>query len=175
MGRPRKDLELAQINDAINKTRSYREAARYLNVSYNTFKTYCRTYGIWKTGGINPAGKGIPRISRKKRKSFKDVIRGKFNGRKDVNPTRLKDYLITELIKEEKCENCGFDEKRITDARAPILIGYKDGDRTNYNIENLMFLCYNCAFLLQGNIVGRTKEYLYDSYSDEIIDRIDFK
>lgn len=175
MGRPRKDLELTAINDAIKKTRSYMEAARYLKVSYNTFKAYCRKYEIWKQGGINPSGKGIPRISRKKKKSYKETLKGKFNGRTDVNPTRLKDYIITELLKEEKCEVCGFDEKRITDERAPILIGYKDGNKTNYKIENLMFLCYNHAFLIQGNIVGRTKEYIYDSYSGEIIDRIDFK
>ena len=174
-GRPRKDLQLTDINDAVKKTRSYMEAARYLNVSFNTFKTYCKRYGIWQQGGVNPSGKGIPKISRKKRKSFKEVLKGKFNGRRDVNPTRLKDYIIAELIKEEKCENCGFAERRITDERVPILISYKDGDKTNYKKENLMFLCYNCTFLLQGNIVGRTKEYIYDKYSGEIIDRIDFK
>ena len=175
LGRHRLDLELSQIKNAIEKTRSYMEAARYLNVSYNTFKMYCKQYGIWIHGGINPDGKGIPKISRRKRKSFKQVTQGKYNGRKDINITRYKEYIIAELLKEEKCENCGFEERRITDEKVPLLIAFDDGDKTNYKLENLTFLCYNCTFLLQGNIIGRTKEYLYDNYSGEIIDRIDFK
>jgi hypothetical protein len=160
------------LKDAVDKTRSFHEAARYLNVCYNTFKKYAKLYNVWIEGGKNPSGKGIPKMRAGVRRELKDVLAGKFNGKR-LNPTRLRDQLIQEMsLGEEKCSNCGYEERRIADGRVPLLIGYEDGDRTNYKIENLSLLCYNCAFVMGGNLMGRRKEYIYDALSGEIIDEI---
>lgn len=160
------------LKDTIEKTRSFREAARYLNICYNTFKKYAQLYDVWIVGGKNPSGKGIPKMRAGVRRELNDVLAGKFNGKK-LHPTRLRDQIIQEMkLGEEKCSNCGYEERRITDGRVPLLLAYEDGDRTNYKIENLSLLCYNCSFVMGGNLMGRRKEYIYDPYSGEIIDEI---
>ena len=168
-------IDERQLKTAIEKTRSYYEAARYLNTSYNTLKKYLKLYDVYIPGGKNPSGRGIPKMRAGVRRELKDILAGKFNGKK-MNPTRFRDQLIQELsLGEEKCSNCGYDERRITDGRVPLLIGYADGDRTNYKIENLSLLCYNCSFVMGGNLMGRRKEYIYDAQSGEIIDEMILK
>jgi len=168
-------IEERQLKAAIDKTRSFREAARYLNISYNTFKKYAKLYDVWIQGGKNPSGRGIPKMRQGVRRELKDVLAGKFNGKK-LNPTRLRDQIIQEMVLgEEKCSLCGFDEKRITDGKAPLLLAYEDGDRTNYKKENLSLLCYNCSYLTGGNLMGRRKEYITDPVTGEILDEIIFK
>jgi len=168
-------IEERQFKSAVEKSRSFHEAARYLNISYNTFKKYAILYEVWIFGGKNPGGKGIPKMRAGVRRELQDVLAGKFNGKR-LHPTRLRDQLIQEMsLGEEKCSNCEYEEKRITDGRVPLLLAFADGDRTNYKIENLSLLCYNCSFVMGGNLMGRRKEYIYDAYSGEIIDEIKLK
>ena len=56
-----------------------------------------------------------------------------------------------------QCESCGFNEVRVIDGQMPILLSQKDGDRENYDIDNLEVLCYNCYYLISGNVFGRDK------------------
>lgn len=163
-----------QLKNAIEKTRSFREAARYLNVSYNTFKKYALLYEEWIPGGKNPGGKGIPKMHKGEKRELKDILAGKYNGKR-LNPTRFKRWLINEMVFAEECNICGYKNKRITDGQTALMIAYKDGDRTNYNQENLALICYNCTFETCGNLMGRTKEYIYDVHSGEIIDELSFK
>lgn len=167
-------IDERQLKATIEKTRSFYEAARYLNVSYNTFKKYAKLYDVWIIGGKNPGGKGIPKMRQGVRRELKDILNGDYNGKK-LNPTRLKTWLINEITFPEKCSICGYDNKRITDGTVALLIAYADGDRTNYKKENLSLVCYNCAYETCGNLMGRRKEYLYDAYSGEIIDEIKLK
>lgn len=173
--RKTKMIDERELKNAIEQTRSFREAARYLNICYNTFKKYALLYDVWIVGGKNPSGKGIPKMRQGIRRELNDVLAGKFNGKK-LNPTRLRDQIIQEMkLGEEKCSNCGYKERRIADGRVPLLLAYADEDRTNYKIENLSLLCYNCSFVMGGNLMGRRKEYIYDAYSGEIIDEIKLK
>ena len=59
----------------------------------------------------------------------------------------------------EKCNECGFEEKRLTDGKVPLVLDFEDGDRKIIN-ENLRMLCFNCSFLINGNLRTR-KEYEY--------------
>lgn len=167
-------LDERLVENAIEKTRSFREASRYLNVSYNTFKKYARLYGLWIEGGKNPTGKGIPKMRSGVRRELHDILEGKFNGMK-LNLTTLRDRLLQELIFEQKCYNCNYDEQRITDAKSPLLLSFADEDRTNYKKENLSLVCYNCAFMTGGNLVGRKKLHFYDEYTGEIIEKAKLK
>lgn len=173
-GRPPKLTDERLIKDAIEKTRSYGEAARYLHVSYPTFKKWAKIFNLWDDNKRNIGGKGVPHISKNGRRELKDVLAGKYNGKK-LNPTRLKKWLINEFVLEPKCRICGMDEQRITDGERPLVIEFLNGDRTDYRKENLAFLCLNHAFLTVGNIVGRKKEYLYDPNTGEIIEEIKLK
>ena len=51
----------------------------------------------------------------------------------------------------EKC-NCWFRRKRLTDGKVPLVLDFKDGDRKNHKYDNLRMLCFNCSFLLNGNL-----------------------
>jgi len=62
---------------------------------------------------------------------------------------------------QEKCNNCGFDERRVTDFRVPLVLDFLDGDKKNHNYDNLRMLCFNCSFLINGNLTGPKKEYEY--------------
>ena len=45
-----------------------------------------------------------------------------------TNPTISIYRLGTEPVFVYQCENCGFDERRITDQKMPLLISFKDGN-----------------------------------------------
>ena len=43
----------------------------------------------------------------------------------------------------------------------PLVLDFIDGDRKNHLYENLRMLCFNCSFLINGNLTGPRKEYEY--------------
>lgn len=146
MGRPilRREIEEAQQN-----TRSGAEAARYLGVSYNTYKKYSKLYGIFEQHK-NPSGKGIPKSGMAGHKyPLEEILEGKHP---TYNVKLLRERLIKSGMFDEKCMLCGFEERRITDYKVPLMLVFKDGDRTNHKLENLMLLCYNCAYLTVGEL-----------------------
>lgn len=152
-----KPLLESEIKDAQSKARSAAEAARILGVSYNTYKKYAKKYGIFEDLK-NPDGVGIPKgfTSQQQKYKLDDIIQGKHP---KYQNWKLKKRLIDSGYMEEKCNNCGFDEKRITDNRVPLVLDHLDGDKTNHQYDNLRMLCFNCSFLLCGNLTGPKKDY----------------
>ena len=55
-------------------------------------------------------------------------------------------------IIEEKCSDCGFQERRIIDYKMPLIMHFKDGNTKHYGLGNVQLLCYNCYFLYYGSI-----------------------
>ena len=49
---------------------------------------------------------------------------------------------------------CGYSESRITDGKVPLILAFKDGDRSNHVLENLEIVCYNCYHNTYGNLFG---------------------
>jgi 5-methylcytosine-specific restriction endonuclease McrA len=47
----------------------------------------------------------------------------------------------------DECYVCGCNERRVTDYKTPTLLNFKDGSKSNYVLDNLEILCYNCYFL----------------------------
>ncbi len=152
-----KPLLETEIKRAQEKARSASEAARLLGVSYNTYRKYAKMYGIFEDLK-NPDGVGIVKGGTYKGKSasLDEILAG---NRPDYPVKTLQERLIKSGYLEEKCSNCGFEERRIADYRIPITLDFIDGNRKNHDFKNLRFLCYNCKFLLVGNIVGRPREY----------------
>lgn len=147
-------LSEAEIDEAQKATDNSTDAAKYLGITYRTYKKWCVTYNKWK---INAWGKGS-------KKKYWDPNRGKYplnqimDGKYPKYPIfRLKDLLIRSKIKEAKCEVCGFDERRVTDDKLPLLVNFIDGNEKNRKKENLQILCYNHYFLMGRGYIRRGK------------------
>jgi hypothetical protein len=144
---------------AMDKTKSVKAAARYLNCSYHHLKRYMKLYVDEETGKTlfdkhkNQQGKGIPKFLRAsgKEPALRDIIEGKINPA-SFSPDKLKYRLTTEGYLEECCGNCGFTEHRVTDHKVPLILHFKDKNKLNYNLTNIEFLCYNCYFLFIGEV-----------------------
>ena len=149
----RRPLLQAEVELAIKNSQSAKGAARFLGVSYNTFKKYAKMYT--KEDGTNlfdscknPTGKGIKHIvDYDKMYPLDDILAGKYPEYKDW---RLKDRLVRMSYLEESCFNCGYCERRLTDEKIPLILEYRDEDTGNRSLENLYLLCYNCHFQLIG-------------------------
>lgn len=154
-----KALMESEIKEAQGKARSAMEAARILGVSYNTYKKYAKLYGIFEDLK-NPEGVGIQKgFNIKKGKySLDDILKGEYP---DYPVWKLKRRLIKNGYMLEKCNECGFEERRLTDHKVPLVLDHMDGDRTNHKYDNLRMLCLNCSFLINGNLTGPKKEYDY--------------
>ena len=150
-----KDMCLA----AMNKTKSVKLAARYLNCSYHHLKRYMKLYKDEETGQTlfekhkNQCGKGIPKFLRStgKEPALLDIIEGKIDA-SSFAPKKIKYRLITEGHLEECCGNCGFQEYRVTDHKVPLILHFKDKNKLNYKLKNIQLLCYNCYFLFIGEV-----------------------
>lgn len=148
-----------EIKQAQSKARSAMEAARILGVSYNTYKKYAKRYGILENLK-NPDGTGIRKGYNIKRGKYAldDLIKGKYP---NYPVHKLKSRLLKNGYKQEKCECCGFEERRITDHKVPLVLTFKDGNRKNHEWDNLEMLCFNCYFLNIGNLTGPRNLYDY--------------
>jgi hypothetical protein len=154
-----KPLSKEMIVAAMNKTKSNRAAARYLNVSYIHFKKWAKIYNDIDTGQVlfdkhkNQSGKGISKFltNGKKDVALLDIIEGRVDAA-HFNPQKIKYRLIEEGYLLEECGVCGFHERRVLDYKMPLIMHFKDGNKQHYRLENLEMLCYNHYFLQVGDI-----------------------
>mgnify|MGYP001391069416 CR=1 FL=1 len=153
-----KPLLQGQIEWAINETKSASAASRLLGVAYNTFKKYAKMYKDDEGVSLlekckNPTGRGIQKGGPLKsgRYALDDILAGKYP---NYSPFKLKQRLIFWSYLEEKCDSCGYCERRVSDYSVPLLLDWIDGDRTNHKRENLRLLCYNCYYQEVGNPLG---------------------
>jgi ABC-type cobalt transport system substrate-binding protein len=152
-----KPLSKEDILRAMRFTKSNRAAARYLGVSYQHYKPWAKLYKM-EDGDIeslslfelhkNQSGKGIPKFlpNRRKDPNVKEIIETG-TGWESFTPEKIKSRLIAEAYLKDECYSCGFNERRVTDYKAPLLLRFKDDNKCNYLLENLELHCYNCYFL----------------------------
>ena len=159
MPRP-KPLTKEMILAAMNKTKSNRAAARYLNVSYQHYKKWAKLYESEEDDHkslfdqhLNQAGVGIPKFLNGggKEPPLLDIIEGRVDA-SSFSPEKIKYRLVTDGYLEEKCNSCGFQERRVLDYKMPLLLHFKDNNKKNYRKENIQFLCYNCYYLSIGDL-----------------------
>tara|TARA_R110001592_G_scaffold271671_2_gene538234 strand:+ start:3332 stop:3958 length:627 start_codon:yes stop_codon:yes gene_type:complete len=153
-----KPLTKELILAAMAKTKSNMAAARYLNCSYVHYKKWAKFYESKTHDSLfhqhkNQSGKGIPKFLRigGKEPALLDIIEGRANA-SSFTPDKIKYRLITEGYLEEKCSQCGFQERRVLDYKMPLLLNFKDNNKKNYKIDNVELLCYNHYFLTVGDI-----------------------
>ena len=163
--RPPKFLMQSDVERAMANTQSNAQAARFCDVNYITYKKYASRYKDSLGNNLfeihkNQAGKDMikPRLTvRDEKHSLEDVLNNLHPG---YELQQLKDRLLSNGYMKQECQQCGFNEKRVTDSRTPLLLSFKD-EPNNYNIENLILLCLNCHFLMVGDIRGRRSEIKY--------------
>jgi hypothetical protein len=78
------------------------------------------------------------------------LVRGKLE-----NTWRLKNRLLTDGLKQHRCERCR--RKRWLGESIPLEIHHCDGDRRNNSLSNIELLCPNCH-ALTDNYRGRKKK-----------------
>ena len=172
--RPEKNFTKKQIQYAIASTPSMKQAALYLNTSYQTFKKYASRYDLFKPLKSN---KGIRRPS----------FVGKF-GQHDIqailsgenpNPfreTTLLKKAIREAYMKACCDNCNTDFQYWTQKKPePLVLDFLDRNPQNTKQDNLRILCFNCVYELQTTHKGwyRHRETPISKVVDEILPKKD--
>ena len=140
-------LTKKMIEDAISQTKSNAEAARWLGVSYNTYKKYAKIYNIFEQHK-NQGGIGVPRNHMNSGFKLDEILNGKYP---DYPTYKLKKRLISSGYLQEECKICGWNESRIIDDKICLHLDYIDSNEKNKSYDNLRLLCPNCYFTNVGN------------------------
>jgi len=164
-----KVLLQSQIEAAMRVTRSNMAAAEYLRVSYTLYCKFAKTYK--NSQGLtlfqahkNQAGRGIIKgMPSPTRFSLDDILLGKHP---QYPLERLFQRMVVSGYIAEQCNHCGYALKRPTDQKTPLVMHPIDGDKTNHRRSNLELLCYNCYFMLVGDL--RTVKKVYDRPEHEL-------
>lgn len=157
-GRPAYCLTEEQIRRALERTRSCTAASRVLGVHYDTFKMYAKMYVDKETGKTlfdlykNQTGKGIRKIYTKTKEPVLSELLVEGVNITSYSIDKLKHRLVFEGLLYNECCKCGFHEYRVTDYKVPLLLNYKDKNKTNWTLSNLELVCYNCYFLKVGDV-----------------------
>lgn len=131
----RKDITYDRVESACNSSTSMREAAMKLDCHFNTFKRYAMMFGLYKP---NQSHKGN-HINKPHQYSLEQILNGEYP---QIQTYKLKQRLLKEGVKENKCEICGC-----VDWNGKLLsmeLHHIDGNSSNHKLDNLMMLCPNC-------------------------------
>ncbi len=151
-------IDRSDVERAIRNSKSNKGAARYLGISDKTYKKVASRYRTDEGRTLydihcNKPAAGIPKYSNRKSRGevLMDILEGQAST-KFVSIKEIKARLIAEGYMKEECSRCGFKDKRPIDEKVPLLVNYIDGNKRNWRLENLQFLCYNCYFLQIGDV-----------------------
>ena len=160
--KPKRPILRSEIEEAQLHTRSNKAAARYMQVSYRRYRKYAMLYNLFDSH-CNQEGIGLDKGWAKKASTIplRDILAGKHP---KYSMARLKNRLIARKKIVEQCASCGFNERRITDKKVPLMLTFLDGDHSNYSLTNLALYCYNCMFLTTGSPNVVNKIYIEKSF-----------
>lgn len=159
---PKRPILRSEIEEAQLHTRSNKAAARYMQVSYRRYRKYAMLYNLFDSH-CNQEGIGLDKGWAKRASTIplRDILAGKHP---KYSMARLKNRLIARKKIVEQCASCGFNERRITDKKVPLMLTFLDGDHLNYSLSNLALYCYNCMFLTTGSPNVVNKIYIEKSF-----------
>ena len=134
---------------AIQVSLNAHDCAKFLNISYTTFKKYAQSFVNSETGKtyfelIRDKQKETPTCygSRKPTEAYiTNIINGKVVNH--YTEKKFREALILYGFLEEKCSVCGYSDRRILDYQMPLTLDWIDGNRFNGRLENVRLLCYN--------------------------------
>lgn len=159
------------IRYAMKNSRSNAEAARFLNVGLQTYKTYAKSY-IDKITGLNlyelhknPKGIGVEKgfsnvkgkkkienLTRKRKVTSQKILNNKYP---NLRPIKIFRVLVKDGYIDPVCHYCGMSQYRMTDKKYPLRLVFLNGDKTDRSFENMRVVCFNCYFLYMDDFIGR--------------------
>jgi hypothetical protein len=163
-------LDRQDVERAMKYTKSNKAAARYLGLSFKTYKNIASQFKNEEGKSLyelhlNPSGLGIPKYANTKSRG--PVLLDILEGRVDTNMISMKEIkgrIISEGYMKEECSRCKFREKRVLDEKVPLIVNYLDNNKKNWKLENLEFLCYNCYFLHVGDVFQKKQVEAMEDY-----------
>ena len=180
-GRPSKALTEADIRRAMKASSSNRAAARVLNVSEPTYKLYATMYVDQETGKTlfelhkNSAGKGIRKFTKDSREPVLTELLKEGMSVTSYSIDKLKGRLLKEGVIKSECSSCQFCEERITDKKIPLLLNFRDGNKSNWTLENIEMLCYNCYFLFVGDLFSKKEIEKLEDFGAPTVEKAELK
>ena len=81
-----------------------------------------------------------------------------------VDPIKIKCRLLSEVQLVVMCSRCNFAERRVTDQKIPVILNFIDGNKKNWNLNNLEFLCYNCSYLYAASPIEEKQAEAMEDY-----------
>ena len=144
----RKVITKNMILRAQGETSSNMAAARWMGVSYNTYRKWAKYYGVFEQH-LNQKGVGIKKGYGKYRKPLDELLSKDRKVR--LSKTYLKNRLIGEGWVQEECSSCGYNEVVMGKTKVCLTIDFIDGNRDNHDLDNLRLLCPNCYLSFNGH------------------------
>lgn len=74
-----------------------------------------------------------------------------------INSHKLKEKLIRDGLKEEKCEFCGLTTW--LNIKIPLELHHKNGNHLDNSFDNLAIICPNCHAIQEGNSGANVGKY----------------
>ena len=145
----RKVLTKNRILESQKHTKSNMEAARWLEVNYNTYKKWAKYYGVFEQH-LNQKGVGIKKGFGKWRVNVEDIVLGKRKPPKRWSHRVVKKQLIEKGYWTDDCSVCGYNEVNMATDTCCLAVDFIDGDVDNWLLENIRLLCANCYLSFNG-------------------------
>ena len=115
-----------------------------LQCKQDTLNTYLKKMGIEYAG--NQSRKGMK--TDPKYKTAEEYAQSSC-----VRSSKLKDKLIRDGLKENKCENCGISQWLGVDLT--LELHHKNGNHYDNSLDNLVILCPNCHSIQESHKKSR--------------------
>lgn len=132
-----------EILQWINEELPLCEIRTRLKCKHETLRSYLKQMGIKYTGQQNKKGQ------HKGGFDYRDSSYYTYKGAPRIQSAKLREKLIRDGIKEDKCEKCG--NTHWLGVKLPLELHHKDGDHFNNELENLEIVCPNCHAVIAPN------------------------
>ena len=152
----RKVITKNMILRAQENTNSNMAAARWLEVSYTTYKKWAQYYKVFDQH-LNQKGVGIKKGWATYKVPVDDIITGKRQPPARWSHKVLKKRLIEDGYFNDECSHCSYNEENLTTNNVCLGIDFKDGNHENFKIDNLRLLCPNCYLSFNGRFPSSKK------------------
>ena len=141
-----------EIRQWISENQSKAFISKQLKCKQETLNGYLAKMGIEYAGNQSHKGQQIQR-------TYKTALEY-IESDSIVKSYILKQKLVRDGLKEDKCELCGVSEW--LNIKLPLELHHKDGDHFNNDLSNLQILCPNCHSIQEGNAGANAGRYTQD-------------